>query len=320
MGDQQILARLEGVWRAFDGEPVLRGFDLELLAGEVHALVGRNGAGKSTAIAILLGLRSAHAGRAEVLGIPSDELGPDQLDQLAYVSGGAKLYSSAKLSELVAFEAQTRSRFEPDLAVRILDALRLSVKQRFGRLSTGQRQQVALALAIAARPRLLVLDEPALGLDVQVRRDFLTALAEVVADGEAGALLSTHLLGEAERIADRCTILHEGVSRLYGERFRDLERFVRLVSIRRATGGPVGADVDRSLDGVLAQRGSGEVAEILLRGVPAEHLARLEAAGFVQMGPPVRPKLEDLFLMLTGDSEGSAFRLGDLEAETEVAA
>ncbi len=313
MSTQEYLGRLEGVWRAFGGNPILRGFDFDLLPGEVHALVGRNGAGKSTAISILLGLRAAHGGQAEVFGVPSEQLRGKQLDDLAYVSGGAKLYSSAKLSELIAFERRTRRRFDRALCVRILDALELSPKARFGKLSTGQRQQVALALAIAARPKLLVLDEPALGLDVGVRRDFLTALAEVVAGGDSGALLSTHLLGEAERIADRCTVIHEGVARLRGERFQDLEREVRLVAVRAAQGANPGQL--EALDGLLAKRGAGEDTELLIRGYDSASAAELVAAGFTTLGEPLRPTLEDLFLCLTGETRASAFRMEPSVAE-----
>ena len=175
---------------------------------------------------------------------------------------------------------------------------------------------MALALAIAARPKLLVLDEPALGLDVGVRRDFLTALVEVVSDGESGALLSTHLLGEAERIADRCTVLHEGVAHLRGERFQDLEREVRLVAVRATER----ADPGRleELSGLLAQRGAGEDTELLIRDYDSGSAAELSAAGFSALGEPVRPTLEDLFLCLTGETRASAFRIEP--STSEVAA
>ena len=316
MSKSDLLAKLDGVWRAFDGRSILRGFDLELQPGEVHALVGRNGAGKSTAIAILLGLRAPHGGRSEVFGSDSGELTGRQLDELAYVSGGAQLYSSAKLSELIAFEQRTRKRFDRDLCRRILDSLGLQVKGRFGKLSTGQRQQVALALAVAARPRLLVLDEPALGLDVAVRRDFLTALAELVAGGDSGALLSTHLLGEAERIADRCTVLHQGVAKLRGELFRDLEREVRLVAVRGDASGP-GASPD-ALPGVIASRQVGDGWELLTRNADQGSTALWSSAGFTPFGEPVRPTLEDLFLCLTGESHGSAFRMTPSTPEVPV--
>ena len=316
MSRTEWLARLDGVWRAFDGQPVLRGFDLELQPGEVHALVGRNGAGKSTAISVLLGLRAPHAGRSEVFGVSSGDLAGEQLDELAYVSGGAQLYSSAKLSELIAFEQRTRRRFDRVLCRRILDSLGLQTKTRFGKLSTGQRQQVALALAVAAKPRLLVLDEPALGLDVAVRRDFLTALVEIVADGDSAALLSTHLLGEAERIADRCTVLHEGVAKLRGELFRDLEREVRLVAVRG--GGDAPREALEALPGVIAHRQVGDAWELLTRDPDSSLAVRWAARGFDPVGEPVRPTLEDLFLCLTGEARGSAFRITQTAAEVLV--
>ena len=296
-------AELRSVWRGFGGVPVLRGLDLALRAGEVHALVGKNGAGKSTAIAVLLGLLEAHGGEARVFGVPSGELGATELERIGYVSGGARLYGSSKLSELIAFEAGTRRRFDAGVAQRILDALGLSTRRRFGRLSTGERQQVALALAVAGRPELLVLDEPALGLDVSVRRDFLAALVETIGQEGSAALLSTHLLGEAQRIADRITLLHEGVAVIEGATLEELQQRLAMRFVRVAEGGP-GLDV---LPGVLARRDTSEGVEVLTLDWGTAEGIGLRQAGCVQLGETLVPSLEDLFLLLTADGAHSAF-------------
>jgi ABC-2 type transport system ATP-binding protein len=291
------LIRFDDVWRGFGREQVLRGLSFEVHPGEIYALLGRNGTGKTTAIRVLLGFIEPDVGASEVLGCPSRQLTPDLRDRIGYVSEGHVLYRWMTVSDVLRFEKGTRNRFDSALAEHTVKRLGLAPKQRVGRLSRGQRAQLALAVTMATRPDVLVLDDPAMGLDAVMRREFLEAMIDVLGDEHRGVLFSSHILSDVERIADRVGILSEG--RLIVD--ATLEDLKRRVQKRRARF--AGSKVPE-LPGLLRARRVRDGLDLLLLDIDSERETAL-ARTFDDLSQPSTPNLEELFLDLMGDEAGT---------------
>jgi ABC-2 type transport system ATP-binding protein len=179
---------------------------LTIPAGRVAGLVGPNGAGKSTLLQIAVGLLRPTAGAIEVLGGPP-AAGPDQLARIGFVAQDTPVYARLTVAEHLRLGAWLNPRWDREMAESRIAALDLDPRQRAGRLSGGQRAQLALTLALAKRPELLVLDEPVASLDPLARRDFLRHLMEVVTDTETSVVLSSHLVADLERVCDYLVVL-----------------------------------------------------------------------------------------------------------------
>jgi ABC-2 type transport system ATP-binding protein len=181
-------------------------------AGRISALVGPNGAGKTTLLRLLAGLAAPTGGRAEVLGGPPRE-DPAYLAEIGFLAQEIPLYRRRTAQEHIGIGAHLNPRWDGKLVRDRLGSLRIPLDRPAGTLSGGQRAQLALALTLAKRPRLLLLDEPLAALDPLARQNFLAALAEAAAvkgDGEAGGLtivLSSHLIADTERVCDHLILL-----------------------------------------------------------------------------------------------------------------
>lgn len=201
------LARLQGVHRRRGTVQALGGVNLALPAGQVTALLGVNGAGKTTVIEILLGLQPADSGEAMLFGRPPSDLHARR--QVGVMLQQAQLPERLQVGELLAlvrsWYPQPRSVADC-VALAGLDGL---LDRRYGRLSGGQQRRVQFALALCGRPQLLFLDEPTTGLDIGARQQVWRAIRSLVADG-VGILLTTHYLEEAEALADRVVVLDTG--------------------------------------------------------------------------------------------------------------
>ena len=184
----------------------LRDCTVEIPEGRVAALVGPNGAGKTTLLHLATGLCRPTAGTVRVLGRAPDrdvELLPD----IGFVAQDVPLYRSFTVRELLALGRHTNPRWDGEFAVARLQDAGIDLGQRAGTLSGGQRAQVALTLALAKRPRLLLLDEPLASLDPLARREFLQELVEAIAEQELSVVLSSHLISDLERICDYLIVL-----------------------------------------------------------------------------------------------------------------
>jgi ABC-2 type transport system ATP-binding protein len=198
----------------YGSQRVVDCLNLKVEQGQVYGFLGRNGAGKSTAIKMLLGMVRADSGSAELLGESVSELTPATRERIAYIAEGHPLYNWMTVGEAVRFTEAFYSRWNSELVEQILDHFELSRRQKLRRLSNGQRAQVSLALAVAPEPELLILDDPTLGLDTVVRRDFLESLIQIIHRKGRTSLFSSHILGDVERVADRIGILVDGVLRV----------------------------------------------------------------------------------------------------------
>jgi ABC-2 type transport system ATP-binding protein len=193
---------------------VVNRLDLRIPAGCVYGLLGRNGAGKSTAIKMLMGVAQPDSGAAELLGHPVEDLPSEVRQRIAYIAEGHPLYNWMNVREATNFAAQFYPRWNGQLVAQILDHFELSPRAKLRKLSNGQRTQVSLALAVAPEPELLVLDDPTLGLDTVVRRDFLESLIQIIQRQGRTILFSSHILGDVERVADRIGVMIDGVLRV----------------------------------------------------------------------------------------------------------
>lgn len=282
--------RFEDVRRSFGGKQVLRGLDFEVRPGEVFALLGRNGCGKTTAIRALLGFLEPDAGSCEVLGRASTALTPDVRERIGYVSEGHVLYPWMSVADVLRFEAGTRTRFDLGQARAAVQRMGLGESRTVRQLSRGQRAQLALSVAMAGRPEVLVLDDPTLGLDVVMRREFLDAMIDVLGEAGHSVLFSSHILSDVERIADRVGLMSDG-RLIVDATLEDLKRRVQRRRVRVRDG--------RAPDvaGVLRARPVAGGYDLLLVDLDSEGEARL--AGAVEdLSPPDTPTLEDLFLEL----------------------
>jgi len=207
MQTNEPLARLRAVHKRYARQVALDGVDLDLRPGELLALLGPNGAGKTTAIGLLLGLLAADAGEVSLFGRnPQDLDARREVGLMLQTAGIADTLSVAELLDLTrSYYANPRSVADC-VALAGLDGL---LGRRYGKLSGGQQRRVQFALALCGRPRLLFLDEPTTGLDIESRQRLWSAIRELVGQG-CSVLLTTHYLEEAESLADRVVVLNNG--------------------------------------------------------------------------------------------------------------
>ena len=281
------------VLRRFGDLEVLRGLSFQVAPGEVFALLGRNGAGKTTALRILLGFLRPMQGTARVLGVDSRGLKARDRGRIGYVGEGHRFFPLMRVKEVLAFEAGTRPRFHRAYAEKAIAQCGLPPGSPVRRLSRGQRAQLALILAAAGDPEVLILDDPARGLDAVMRRAFLDAMIDILSDRRCAVLFSSHILTDVERIADRAGILHGG--RLIVD--ATLDDLKRRVQKRRWTGPAAGGNPPR-VEGLLCAKAVRDGFELTLLDMTPDREAALAAAGG-RLSEPVVPTLEELFIDLT---------------------
>ncbi|MFC0551017.1 ABC transporter ATP-binding protein [Planotetraspora thailandica] len=204
-----------GLGKRYRRNWALRDCSLHLPAGRIAALVGPNGAGKSTLLNMAVGLLRPTEGTLRVLG-QSPGGNRDLMDRIGFVAQDTPLYPDFTATELITMGAKLNRRWDTSLARERVERLGIPLDRRTGELSGGQRAQVALALALAKRPELLLLDEPVASLDPLARREFMQVLMGSVADGETTVLLSSHLLGDLERVCDYLIVLQAAHVQLLG--------------------------------------------------------------------------------------------------------
>jgi ABC-2 type transport system ATP-binding protein len=212
----------------------LRECTLAIPAGRVVGLVGPNGAGKSTLLHLAVGLLAPTSGTIRVFGQrPGD--GPAQLSRVGFVAQDTPAYARLSVADHLRAGAWVNASWDRTLADRRIDQLGIDPRQRAGALSGGQRAQLALTLAIAKRPELLILDEPVASLDPLARREFLQSLMEAVAEHGVSVVLSSHLIADLERTCDFLVVLAASRVQLAGEVGELLASHHRLSGPRRDT-------------------------------------------------------------------------------------
>ena len=226
------ILRAQGLGKKYKRKWALTGCSLEIEAGHVTGLVGPNGAGKSTLLNIASGMLEPTTGTIEVCGgVPGS--GPEQLAKVGYVAQNTPVYAGLSIEDHLRLGAKLNPNWDDELARRRIERLGLDPKQHAGKLSGGQRAQLALTIGIAKRPELLLLDEPVAALDPLARREFLQDLMEAVAEHGLSVLLSSHLVADLERVCDQLIVLVDSQVRVHGDVEELLATHHRLTGPRR---------------------------------------------------------------------------------------
>src|SRR3984885_8388365 len=247
-----------GLGKRYGSTWALRECTLAIPAGHLAALVGPNGAGKTTLLNNAVGLAVPTTGVVNVLGgLPPGS--PAALDGIAFVAQDTPLYKNLSAGDPLHLTRNLNRRFDQSYAESRLGELGIPVKRKAGQLSGGQQAQLALTLALARRPRLLVLDEPMAMLDPVARHDFMARVMTAMADDGVSVVLSSHVLAELERVADYLIVLSQGRVQVAGE-VDDL-----LASHRVLPGPARGADRQAGQLNVVHARRGGAQAHLLVR-------------------------------------------------------
>lgn len=220
---------VHGLSVSFPGCDALRAVDLTVPRGTVFALLGENGAGKTTLIRILTGFLKANSGSCRVLGLDPTRDALEIRRRVGYVSDAPALYDWMRVGEIGWFASSFYEDGFLELYREAIARYEVPEDRKIKHLSKGQRAKVALALALAHDPELLILDEPTSGLDPLVRREFLESMLDRVATGRT-VLLSSHQIAEVERVADTVAILHQGKFRIV-DSLSDLRETISEVTI-----------------------------------------------------------------------------------------
>lgn len=282
---------------------IVRDLSLTVPTGCIYGFLGRNGMGKTTTIRVLLGFEDPTRGRTSVLGHDSQHLDPETRARIGYLPEGHHVYGWMTVAECGKFQASFFKNWNQDIFESVVSHFRLTMKMKAGHLSRGQRAGLCLAMTLAPEPELLVLDDPALGLDPVARRSLLQSMLYVTRQPNRTILFSSHLLSDVERVADRIAVLDGGVLRAdcTVEHFRQHLRHYVLKFRDHAPPTP-------AIPGLLESfRTDHELAVTVANPTP-ETLSLLEALG-PQSLDPVEMTLEDAFVSYVGERGEKSFFL-----------
>jgi ABC-2 type transport system ATP-binding protein len=224
--------RAEGLGKNYGRLWALSDCTLDVPAGRVVGLVGPNGAGKTTLLNLAVGMLTPTSGTIEVLG-GRPGASPAQLAKVGFVAQSTPTYAGLSVEEHLRLGARLNPGWDDTLARGRIRRLGLDFSHRAGKLSGGQRAQLALTLGVAKRPELLILDEPVASLDPLARREFLQDLMEAVAEHELSVVLSSHLVSDLERVCDHLIVLVASRVQLGGDIDTLLATHHRLTGPRR---------------------------------------------------------------------------------------
>jgi ABC-2 type transport system ATP-binding protein len=202
-----------GLTKYYGNRQIVAPLDLRIPRGSIFGFLGRNGAGKTTTIRMLMGLVEPTRGSAKVLGYDCGNLPPDTRGRIAYLAEGHNVYDWMTVEQCRSFQAAFHTKWNNDVFWGVIDHFGLKAKARAKHLSRGERAGLCLALTLAPEPELLVLDDPALGLDPVARRSLLQSMVYVTRNADRTILFSSHLLSDVERVADRIAVLDHGILR-----------------------------------------------------------------------------------------------------------
>lgn len=212
-GEDDFAIETQGLTRYYGARRVVAPLDLRVPRGTIVGFLGRNGAGKSTTIRMLLGLVPPTRGSATVLGHDCTALPPEARARIGYLAEGHPVYGGMRVEECGRFQSRFYPRWNDEIFRGVVAHFGLKRTALAGDLSRGERAGLCLALTLAPEPELLILDDPALGLDPVARRSLLQSMLYVTRRADRTILFSSHLLSDVERVADRIAVLDGGVLR-----------------------------------------------------------------------------------------------------------
>ncbi len=277
-----MMIEVHGLKKRFGRRTVLDEVSFQVHAGEIVALAGSNGVGKTTTLGIAMGFLEPSAGRVRVLS--ENPLRRRHLGDVGWMPERPAFPRCFRVQQLINFQAATVPKWDPDLARELIDRLEIDPTQDVEKLSRGQTARLGLLCALALRPKLLILDDPTLGLDPKGRRLLLGELLALAGESGCGVLISTHLLTEADWSLDRLLLLRRGIIEI-DEDVDHLKARCRRLFLPHGVSLPADLGVIESDDGPLLTAFDADVWARYQADVPA---ARCE---------PVT--LEDIYVALT---------------------
>ena len=294
---ENYVIETKSVRRSFGGTPAVRDLNLGVRRGSVYGFLGRNGAGKTTAIKMLVGLLKPDAGEIRIHGVDPWKFTVADRQRVGYLSEKQTLMPSMKVDALIRFTSSFYPNWDFALCDRILKRFQIDPAKRIKELSNGAMRQVGFLLAIAQRPELLILDEPAATLDVVARRDFLDEVLELLREEGKTVLFSSHILSDVERVADEIGILANGALKLSEplDQLKDTVKQVRFYEFPNGTNSfaiPGAFQLKKTGAEVLATLRVG--SEDALQQLAAAHGCRFEVRDL---------SLEDIFVEVVRDNQ-----------------
>jgi ABC-2 type transport system ATP-binding protein len=292
--DSQTVIRTENVVRRFGSTVALDGLDLEVKEGTIYGFLGRNGAGKTTTIKMLAALLRPDKGTVEVFSEDPWEHSVETKQRIGYLSETQVLFPWMRVEEIIRFCSNFYPKWDFEYTRNMLDSLGLDENKKIRHLSKGQQRQVGLILALSHHPDLLLLDEPAGGLDTVVRRDFLKGIIDLIQEHGKTVFISSHILTDIERVIDHVGIIDEGKMLVSGA-VDDLKETVKRVRF----GFRDGDMPEVPLPQVLKTRTSGNDMLVTVRD-PDVHAIREFAEAHNADFEIIDLNLEELFIDFVG--------------------
>jgi ABC-2 type transport system ATP-binding protein len=284
----------ENAHKSFGGVRAVAGLTMSVEKGSVLGFLGLNGAGKTTAIRLLAGLLRPDQGTVAVLGHESWTLPPDLRRRIGYLSERGFPYD-LDLGAAASFMSRFHPSWDGAYFNSLVDLLKIPTSNSYSLLSRGHQRKFQLALTLAPCPEVLLLDDPALGLDVAVRREFIESILPLLQERKSTVLFSSHIFSDIERIADSIAILHRGRLLLH-EPLDQLKESARQIIVS-------GAEQPYFPSALRRIRRGNETRLTALRPDPAA-IAKLRAGGAVVEESPI--PLEQFFLDVVAEPDGKA--------------
>ena len=284
--------KVKGLTKSYKEKVILNNLDLDIEQGSIVGLLGKNGAGKSTLIHSILGINNYQQGEIKVYQEDSQKLSAEVKEKIGFVAQTPDEFNWMMVSELLQFKAVFYKKWNHDWVERYIDKWQLDPKQKVGDLSQGQLQRLAIIMALAHEPELLIFDEPVSALDPAGRRDFLKELIEISSEGNRTILFSTHITSDLERVASHIAILGEGEIKLYDslDNVKDNVRTLVINSVKESVSKlKVPYEIKRNDDT--------RSLKITVSKIDRQWLASVEQQGIEVKEYPL--SLEDTFLELT---------------------
>jgi ABC-2 type transport system ATP-binding protein len=289
------IIQFESVSKSYRRKLVLDNVSFSVPSGSVFALLGDNGAGKTTSIKTMLGLIHPDSGSARVLGLSSLKQDLEIRQRVGFVAEQPQLYDWMTVDEIGWFAAGFYPGGFFDSYVRLVESHSISRTQKIRELSKGMRAKVALSLALAHDPELLILDEPTSGLDPMVRRDFLESMVDRAASGKT-VFLSSHQIGEVERVADHVALMRAG-KLLLVEPLQELKRKTLQLSL---TVRDSGVPLPRFNGQLIASHLQGRQWSALVTDLSDAQISAVRANEFIDQCEIQHPSLEEILLGYLG--------------------
>ncbi len=260
----------EGLTKKFGPQLAVDNLDLRIPTGSVFGFLGRNGAGQTTTIKMLLGLISPNSGSVRVLGMnPKKDSRAIKL-KVGYVAENQSMYGWMKVKEITKFTSGFYPEWDFDIAASFCEKFELKPSARIKNLSKGQQMRLALTLALASRPRLLILDDPTMGLDPITRKEFLNDIVLAIQEEGRTVFFSTHILGELERVADHIAIIDRGRLKVAGA-IDSLKASIRTIRLTFENAPPESIEIE----GLLRAQYNGRDCLVTVTDFSEDKLGRL---------------------------------------------